>query len=434
MTSNSVPGVEFSITNDQLDTGLRGFPVGTCWTSKVDPEIGVTYVGYPIAELAYMPPESVIYLLFNKVLPTDEQAKAFADDMATRSTVDPVVFDILRTLPKDGHPMDWFAVALHSLGMTGRTGDYREDALNLIARIPAALAAIFRIRASWGDLIDSDPSLGYVENFVHMLGVPGTDETALAKLLRIYYVLHMDHGGGNLSTFTGKAVASGLADMYQSMVGAMNGLAGPRHGLANQDCFSMVKEVNSEDPDEVENVMRARLANGDLIFGFGHAVLRQEDPRAKVEFDVGDELYRERPLVQSREGAAHRRRQGPQGKPQGLQPLPQRGSRLRQPALRRWPHRPGLLHHPLRLVPDRRHRRPDRGRTRKLPGRQGRRHLPAPLHWRQPARAVYQRLTGHSPPTWRPGHRPIRSALVPERTRGQTVNRPGADYLGSWPD
>lgn len=293
MTSNSVPGVEFSITNDQLDTGLRGFPVGTCWTSKVDPEIGVTYVGYPIAELAYMPPESVIYLLFNKVLPTDEQAKAFADDMATRSTVDPVVFDILRTLPKDGHPMDWFAVALHSLGMTGRTGDYREDALNLIARIPAALAAIFRIRASWGDLIDSDPSLGYVENFVHMLGVPGTDETALAKLLRIYYVLHMDHGGGNLSTFTGKAVASGLADMYQSMVGAMNGLAGPRHGLANQDCFSMVKEVNSEDPDEVENVMRARLANGDLIFGFGHAVLRQEDPRAKVEFDVGDELYRD---------------------------------------------------------------------------------------------------------------------------------------------
>jgi citrate synthase len=291
MTTESVPAIDFSITNDQLDTGRRGFPVGTCWTSKVDPEIGVTYVGYPISELAYLPPESVIYLLFNKSLPTAQQAQAFADDMAARSDVDPAVFDVLRTLPKTGHPMDWFAVALHTLGMTGGTGDYKEDALNLIARIPAALAAIFRIREGWGDLIDSDPSLGYVENFVRMLGVPGTDEAALSKLLRIYYVLHMDHGGGNLSTFTGKAVASGLADMYQSMVGAMNGLAGPRHGLANQDCFSMVKEVDSEDPDEVEKVMRARLANGDLIFGFGHAVLRQEDPRAKVEFDVGDELY-----------------------------------------------------------------------------------------------------------------------------------------------
>ena len=101
----------------------------------------------------------------------------------------------------------------------------------------------------------------------------------------------MDHGGGNLSTFTGKAVASGLADMYQSMVGAMNGLAGPRHGLANQDCFAMVKQVDSEDPAEVEEVMRRRLANRELIFGFGHAVLRREDPRAQVEFAVGDELY-----------------------------------------------------------------------------------------------------------------------------------------------
>ena len=291
MTTTSVPAVEFTISNDQLDTGLRGFPVGTCWTSNVDPEIGVTYVGYPIAELAYMPPESVIYLVFNKRLPTDAEAKAFADDMAARSLVAPRVFEILRTLPKNGHPMDWFAVAITALGMTGGAGDYKQDALNLIARIPAALAAIFRIREGWGDLIPSDPSMGYVENFVHMLGVPGTNQDALAKLLRIYYVLHMDHGGGNLSTFTGKAVASGLADMYQSMVGAMNGLAGPRHGLANQDCFSMVKEVNSEDPVEVEQVMRNRLANGDLIFGFGHAVLRQEDPRAQVEFAVGDELY-----------------------------------------------------------------------------------------------------------------------------------------------
>ena len=291
MTPTEALAIDFHITRENLDTGLRGFPVGTCWTSHVDPEIGVTYVGYPIAELAYLPPESVIYLLFHKDLPTPAQAISFAQDLATRSLVDPALLQVLRTLPKTGHPMDWFAVAIQALGMTGKTGDYKEDVFNLIARIPTALAAIFRIREGWGDLIPSDPSLGYVENFVHMLGVPGTDEAALAKLLRIYYVLHMDHGGGNLSTFTGKAVASGLADVYQSLASAMNGLAGPRHGLANQDCFAMVKEIDSEDPVEVEQMMRDRLANRQLIFGFGHAVLRREDPRAKVEFDVGDELY-----------------------------------------------------------------------------------------------------------------------------------------------
>ncbi len=291
MTPTEALAIDFHITRENLDTGLRGFPVGTCWTSHVDPEIGVTYVGYPIAELAYLPPESVIYLLFHKDLPTPAQATSFAQDLATRSLVDPALLQVLRTLPKAGHPMDWFAVAIQALGMTGKTGDYKEDVFNLIARIPTALAAIFRIREGWGDLIPSDPSLGYVENFVHMLGVPGTDEAALAKLLRIYYVLHMDHGGGNLSTFTGKAVASGLADVYQSLASAMNGLAGPRHGLANQDCFAMVKEIDSEDPVEVEQMMRDRLANRQLIFGFGHAVLRREDPRAKVEFDVGDELY-----------------------------------------------------------------------------------------------------------------------------------------------
>ncbi|MCY3919127.1 MAG: citrate synthase, partial [Chloroflexi bacterium] len=111
MTSSSVPAVEFTIGNAQLDSGLRGFPVGTCWTSQVDPQIGVTYVGYPIAELAYMPPESVIYLLFNKELPSADEARAFAADLGARSEVDPLVFDVLRTLPKQGHPMDWLAVA-----------------------------------------------------------------------------------------------------------------------------------------------------------------------------------------------------------------------------------------------------------------------------------------------------------------------------------
>ena len=285
-----LPEIEFTITNRQLDTGLRGYPVGTCETSYVDPQEGVSYVGYPIADLAFMSAEDIIYLLFNKSLPTDAERQAVADDIAERSEVSEDAVAAISALPPSGHPMDQFCAAIQILGMTGKTDDYYEDALNLVARIPAALAAIFRQREGWGPPIPSEPSRGYVNNFVHMLGMPGGDEEALTRLLSVYYNLHADHGGGNLSTFTGRAVASGLADMYRSMASGMNALAGPRHGMANQDAFKMVQEVNTTDPEEATEILRKRLAGGGLIFGFGHAVLRQEDPRAKIQLGVGEEL------------------------------------------------------------------------------------------------------------------------------------------------
>ena len=285
-----LPEIEFTITNAQLDTGLRGYPVGTCETSYVDPQEGVSYVGYPIADLAFMPAEDIIYLLFNKSLPTAEEKAAFTADIAARSEVPAEAFEAIHALPMSGHPMDLFAASIQILGMVGKTDDFYEDALNLVARIPATLAAIFRLREGWGEPIASQPERGYVANFVHMLGMPGGDVEALTRLLSVYYVLHADHGGGNLSTFTGRAVASGLADMYRSMASAMNGLAGPRHGMANQDCFFMVRELDTTDVDEAAEKLRARMANRELIYGFGHAVLRREDPRAKVQLQVGEEL------------------------------------------------------------------------------------------------------------------------------------------------
>ena len=285
-----IPEIEFTITNAHLDTGLRGYPVGTCETSYVDPQEGVSYVGYPIADLAFMPAEDIIYLLFNKSLPTEQEKAAFTADIAVRSPVPEAALDAIRALPMSGHPMDLFAAAIQILGMVGKTDDFYDDALNLVARIPATLAAIFRLREGWGELIPSEPARGYVNNFVHMLGMPGGDEEALTRLLSVYYVLHADHGGGNLSTFTGRAVASGLADMYRSMASAMNGLAGPRHGMANQDCFFMVRELDTTDVEVAAEALRERLTSGGLIYGFGHAVLRQEDPRATVQLGVGEAL------------------------------------------------------------------------------------------------------------------------------------------------
>ena len=289
--------VLFSITTRHLNTGLRGFPVGTVRTSRVDPMEGVSYVGYSVKELANLDPEAVVYLMFNKELPNDDQLSAFKADLASRAQLPDGVADMVARLPKQGHPMEWLIAGLNLLGMTGKTNDYKEDALNLIARTPELVATVFRQRSGWGAPIASKPELGLVENFVQMMGVPGADAAKLTALLRTFYILHMDHGGGNLSTFTGKAVASGLADIYASLGAAMAGLYGPRHGRANQDCLAFVRTVGTTDPDEIEAMVRNRMANKQLIFGFGHAVLRAEDPRATIQYELGkticpdDELF-----------------------------------------------------------------------------------------------------------------------------------------------
>ena len=291
--------VLFEITEKHLNTGLRRFPVGRVRTSRVDPQEGVSYVGYPIADLANLDPEAAIYLLYNKRLPTAGEMSSCKSDLAQRAALDPKVIQTLQALPREGHPMEWLINGLTLLGMTGKTGDYYEDGLNLIARSAELIANIFRIRSGWGDPIASKPELGLVENFVHMLGVPGADQVKLTKLLRTFYVLHMDHGGGNLSTFSGKAVASGHADQYSSLAAAMAGLYGPLHGRANQECLNFVKTVGTTDPDEIEQFVRDTLASGGKIFGFGHAVLRAEDPRATVQYGVGQEICPDDPLFQT---------------------------------------------------------------------------------------------------------------------------------------
>ncbi len=293
----------FTITRAHLNTGLRGIPVGTCRTSRVDPMTGVSYIGHPITELAELEPEAVIHLLLERRLPDDAELAAFKADLKARSGVPAAALDLLGNLPREGHPMEWLMAGLNALGMTARTGDYAEDARNLIAWAPELVAAIFRIRSGWGAPIAPEPERGHIENFVHMLGVPGASQgdgaERLTRLMKIFYILHMDHGGGNLSTFTGKAVASGHADLFTSMVASMGALSGPLHGKANQDCLDFVRKVGTSDPAEVEKFVRDALANKEKIYGFGHAVLRAEDPRATIEYALGEEICGDDPLFQT---------------------------------------------------------------------------------------------------------------------------------------
>ena len=283
--------VIFNLKNSHLNTGMRGVPVGTCRTSFVTPTEGVHYCGYPISELGGMEPEDVIYLLFNKELPTEEQSKVFKSDLASRTALPDGTRAVLASLPKDGHPMDWLSIGIHTLGMLDGKDDWKEDSLNLIARMPRLLGLIFRYREGREENIPEDNSkLSLTERFINTLQIDGVDHDKMRRVLNAYLVLHLDHGGGNLSTFTGKAVASGHASFYSAIASAMNALSGPLHGRANQSCLEFVLKVGTSDPVEVENFIRAELAAKRPVFGFGHAVLRAEDPRATYQFALGEEI------------------------------------------------------------------------------------------------------------------------------------------------
>ncbi len=278
------------LTESHLDIGMRGVPVGTCRTSFVTPEEGVHYCGYPITELAGMTPEDVVYLLHNKELPTSDQSEAFRNELSRRAEIPGDLGPIFAALPREGHPMDWLSVGIHTLGMWDCKNDWREDALNLIARLPRMMGLLFRYREGrTEDIPDDDVTLSMIERFTNTLQLD-VDQEKLIRVLSVYLILHMDHGGGNLSTFVGKAVASGHATLYSAIASSMNALSGPLHGRANQSCLEFVLRVGTSDTEKVEAFVRGELNAGRPVFGFGHAVLRAEDPRAAAQFDLGEEL------------------------------------------------------------------------------------------------------------------------------------------------
>ncbi len=291
----------FEVTEEHLNRGLRGVPVGTCSTSQVRPEEGLYYMGLPVSDLALKSPEEVIYLLFYGKFASDQELTRFKQELVKRSSLHSDAKKAIFQLPKKGSAMDHFSIAIMLAGMYEKVENYREDCLNLFAKIPEIAAHVINSYAGWGQTPPTKPELGYMENFTQMLNVPGKDSDALNELFRLFNVLHYDHGGGNLSTFVGKAVSSGLEDLYGSIAAAMNALAGPKHGRANADTLAfnrgLLDEVGDPTPENVEKALRKRIKEKQLIFGFGHAVLRVEDSRAKIFYEVLARRYPDTPLA-----------------------------------------------------------------------------------------------------------------------------------------
>jgi citrate synthase len=293
------------VTIAQAIGGARGVRCLVTDTSYLDPEEGIRFRGKTIPETFealpkvpgkdYPSVEAFWYFILTGDVPTAEQAKEVEDDFRKRSKVPDYVFDMLRALPADSHPMAMFSAAIVSmqresvfakryqegLGKMDFWDPMYEDACNLLAKLPTIGAFIYRHSFKNGDIIPPNPELDLGGNFAHMMGIePPYDDVA-----RMYFILHSDHESGNVSAHTIHLVASALSDCYYAVSAGINGLAGPLHGLANENVLrwtqNFIEKLGGKEPTKevVEQALWDTLNSGQVVPGYGHAVLRKTDPR-----------------------------------------------------------------------------------------------------------------------------------------------------------
>lgn len=310
----------------QVYQGMRGITGLVSETSLLDAQEGIRFRGYTITELREkLPkapggseplPEGLFYLMLIGELPTEEDVQHVTSVLQRRSHVPKHVFDTIEAMPLNSHPMTQFTVAVMALQTESQFSkkyaaglnkkDYWEavfdDSMDLIARLPRVAAYIYRRKYKFGEHIQPNGLLDWAGNFAHMLGYE--DET-FKELMRLYMTIHADHEGGNVSAHTTHLVGSALSDPYLSFAAGLNGLAGPLHGLANQEVikwiFEMQKELNTELPtqEQIKEYVKKTLSEGKVVPGYGHAVLRKTDPRFTAQMEFGKKHMPDDKLVQT---------------------------------------------------------------------------------------------------------------------------------------
>lgn len=314
------------ITLSQLYQGMRGMTGLVTETSLLDAEEGIRFRGYSIPELREkLPkaeggieplPEGLFHLMLLGELPSKDDVDHISATWGRRSHVPNYVFDVLEALPVSTHPMTQFSVGVMALqkeslfakayakGISKKDHwDYvYEDTMNLIARLPRVAAYIYRRKYKGGDHIQPDGMLDWAGNFAHMLGF---EDKGFYALMRLYMTIHADHEGGNVSAHTTHLVGSALSDPYLAFAAGLNGLAGPLHGLANQEVIrwieEMQQELNTQSPDkaQIAAYIKKTLSEGKVVPGYGHAVLRKTDPRFTAQMEFGKTHCPDDPLVQT---------------------------------------------------------------------------------------------------------------------------------------
>ncbi|MGD1006137.1 MAG: citrate (Si)-synthase [Ignavibacteriaceae bacterium] len=301
------------VTVAQAYGGMRGVRALICDTSRVPQDEGLIVRGMHLSKLVDKTPEEIYFLLLTGDLPAKDELYSFSNDLKSRKQVPGYVWDLLKAMPKDSHPMAMLNTAIlvmqkESLfaveyGIGIHKDDHwkssLEDALNLVARLPAIAAGIYRLKFKKGDIIPSDPAMDLTGDYVHMLGF--SDVPDFKDLMRLYLVAHCDHEGGNVSALANQVISSSLADMYYSLSGAFDGLAGPLHGLANQESLKWILEImekygGTPSIEHIKKIVSETISSGKVIPGYGHAVLRVTDPRFNAFLDFGKKHFPNDPI------------------------------------------------------------------------------------------------------------------------------------------
>ena len=302
------------VTVTQAYGGMRGVKGMICDTSVVEPDKGLIIRGHPLLEIKHLWPEEILFLLLTGEMPDAAAKASLQQDYDKRSQVPEYVWDVLHAMPPDSHPMCMLDTAIlvmeresvfrqwYDKGVTKQ--DYwvptLEDSLSLLAKLPGVAAGVYRIRYGKGDLIPWTPGLDWGANYANMLGL--ADPTgSFAKLMRLYLNFHSDHEGGNVSANTCHTVGSALSDPYYAVSAGLNGLAGPLHGLANQECLGWILETMEKfggvpSEEQLRDFAFDTLRGGKVIPGYGHAVLRVTDPRYAGFLEFGKEYLPNDPV------------------------------------------------------------------------------------------------------------------------------------------
>ena len=302
-----------TVTIGEVVGGMRDTKSLLTDISYVDPAEGIRFRGMTIPEVLKALPKGrgaklpmvggLYYLLMVGEVPTKEQALEVEAEWAKRAGVPDYVFKMLKSMPKDTHPMTLlsqavlalqnesvFAHQYHSMKRDVYWEAALEDSLNLTAKLPAIAAYIYRMKYfAENKKPRYNPRLDYGANFARMVKVDNKKE--YAELMRLYFIIHSDHESGNASAHATHLVGSTLSDVYYAFSAGLNALAGPLHGLANQESLAWLLDVYKRfgglpSREELYKFAWDTLNSGHVIPGYGHGVLRVIDPRfvSQMEF------------------------------------------------------------------------------------------------------------------------------------------------------
>ena len=308
----------------QVIGGMRSMPGLLYETSKLHHLDGITYRGkdlYQVREQSPKAPggseplpEAALWLLLTGEFPSASELKEFQTEIYNRGALPADAEALIKNFPKHMHPMTQLSAGILACQPSSKfakaynDGIHKskyweptfEDALDVCARVSRIAAIIFHnCYKDVKTMPKADPALDYGANYAQMLGF--TDKT-FWDLMRLYIVIHADHEGGNVSAHATHLVGSTLADPYLSFSAGMNGLAGPLHGLANQECLKFLLDLqaklgNKWTEDDIKKYVQDTLASGKVVPGYGHAVLRKTDPRFMCELAFADQYIKNDNLV-----------------------------------------------------------------------------------------------------------------------------------------